>query len=313
MNFTIQRRVGVLVATAVLAVPGVASANGLDTAVGAVQKHTDKADAALDRAVSAFERNRDRRGTAQFDRSRKQMGLAIAAAAKLLRNAESAEERAAAARALALVARQRDENVEELVGVLSRTDGRAERRVATAARADTRGREKAIGVLSELAAQLPPQAANGIATAIAALGTDRPGEVRLEARALSSKKVGAKSKRRVADAVEASVEGQRDAAERVAALIASENMPAESKQGLQTAYDAITAEHGSVARILSRFSDRMPARIREFVSQIVTQAHENAQDMRDNRPAPPAGPPAGTPGGGPEGTPGGPPTGTPGP
>ena len=37
------------------------------------------------------------------------------------------------------------------------------------------------------------------------------------------------------------------------------------------------AEHGSVADIPSRFSDRMPAEIRAFVGQVVTQARENAR------------------------------------
>lgn len=296
MNFSIQRRVGLLAAAAALAVPGVASASGLDSAVDAVQKHTNKADAALDRAVSAFERDADRRGKARLSRSRSQMGLATAAAAKLVSGAQTAEDRVAAARALMIVATQRDENVEELVGVLAETDGRVEKRLARIARGDTRGREKAVGVLSELAPTLPADAATGIAIAIAALTADRSGEVEVEARALASRQVGARSKKLVGDAVEASVEGQAGAAERVAALLADEGMPAESKEGLQAAYDAITADHGSVADILSRFSDRMPASIRVFVSQIVQQAREDAQSMRDNRPTPPAGKPEGTPG-----------------
>ena len=71
-------------------------------------------------------------------------------------------------------------------------------------------------------------------------------------------------------------------------------MPAESKPGLQKAYDAVTAEHGSVAVILSRLSDRMPAFVRTFVEKIITQARTDAQGMRENHPT---GPPAGTPGG----------------
>lgn len=301
MKFSIQRRVGIAVALAALAVPGAASAGGLDTAVSAVQKHTDKADAALDRAVAAFERNANRRGRAQLERSRKQLGVAVAAAAKLLRDADTVEERVAAARALAIVANQQDENVQTLVETLDETSARVDGRIAAAARADTRGREKALAILGELAQVLPAEAAGGIAAAITALSTERADEVEAEAEALAGRDVAAKAKARVAEAVEASVEGQRDAAEQVSALIADEDMPAESKQGLQTAYDAIIADHGSVADILSRFSEHMPAGIREFVSAIITQARENAQGMRENRPA---GPPEGTPGGRPDGTPG---------
>jgi hypothetical protein len=86
-------------------------------------------------------------------------------------------------------------------------------------------------------------------------------------------------------------------------------MPAQSKQGLQRAYDAVVGEQERSADILARFSDRMPTRIRSFVEQIVRQAREDAQEMRDNRPPPPSdGDPEGDSPGAPEGTPGGPPT-----
>ena len=71
-------------------------------------------------------------------------------------------------------------------------------------------------------------------------------------------------------------------------------MPAQSKPGLQIAYDAVTGEHGSVADILSRLSPRMPAFVRTFVEGIITQARTDAQGMRANHPT---GPPAGVPGG----------------
>ena len=71
--------------------------------------------------------------------------------------------------------------------------------------------------------------------------------------------------------------------------------------GATDPYDAVTAEHGSVADILSRLSDRMPPFVRTFVSKIITQARTDAKGMRTNHPT---GPPAGTPGGPPAGTPG---------
>ena len=109
------------------------------------------------------------------------------------------------------------------------------------------------------------------------------------------------NKRRLAAAVKTSVDGQNKASDTIAALIASPDMPADSKQGLQKAYDQVTAEHGSVADILSRLSDRMPAFVRDFVTKIITQARTDAQGMRENHPT---GPPAGVPGG-PTGGPGG--------
>ena len=48
----------------------------------------------------------------------------------------------------------------------------------------------------------------------------------------------------------------------------------------------MVAEHGSVAFIHARLSDRMPASIHSFVEQIITQARTGAQGMRENRPDP---------------------------
>lgn len=293
-----------LIATGALALPAGANAADIQTAVSAVQAHTDRADAALDRAVSLFGKNSDRAARVAFATSRKQIGLARAAAAKARRQADTPDEHAQAALAQALVGEQLGENIEQLLAALRPADGSDENAIAAAAKADTKGREKAVAVLTVLLGQVPEQARIGIAKAIAALSQDRDDETQAAARALVSKHVSSTNKRRVAQAIDASVDGQNTAAATIAALIANPNMPAQSKPGLQIAYDAVTAEHGSVADILSRLSPRMPAFVRAFVEQIITQARTDAQGMRTNHPT---GPPAGTPGGptaGPNGGPG---------
>jgi hypothetical protein len=297
-----------LIAAGALALPSGAAAADIQTAVSAVTKHTDRADAALDRAVALFEANSDRAARRAYAASRKQMGLAKAAAAKARRVADSPAEHALAAGAQATLAREQGENIEKLAAALLPADGADEARIASAARADTQGREKAIGVLTALLAQVPEQARTAIAKAIAALSLDRADETAIEAKALVSSKVSTTSKRRIAAAVRSSVEGQADASATLAALIASPDMPAESKAGLQRAYDAVLAEHGSVADILSRLSDRMPAFARTLVEQIITQARTDAQGMRDNHPT---GPPAGIPGPGAVTIPAGPLSGSP--
>ena len=62
-----------------------------------------------------------------------------------------------------------------------------------------------------------------------------------------------------------------------------------TKPGLQRAYDTVVLEHENVADVLSRSSDRMPAYVRSFVQEIIRQAREDAQGMRENRPRPPSG------------------------
>jgi hypothetical protein len=296
------------VAALVLIFPTAATAH-IDTAVSSVRAHTSKADTALDRAVSLFEANRNRRGQQALARSRRQMGKANSETAKLLRQAKRPAARADAARALRILGNQRDANVDELLGVLDEARGKVQNRVAQAALTDTRGRDKAISILEELLeTKLPSQAERGIVRAMSALAQDRDGEVELAAEALASNRVSRKSKRLVVATVEQSVDGQATAAARLAELIASDEMPEQSKLGLSRAYDAVIGELESIADTLTQFSDRMPGRIRAFVEQIVELAKENAQSLRDDRPDPPTGP-EGTPGG--DHAPGGPPSETP--
>lgn len=287
-----------------LGLPAAAGAADINTAVQAVKAHTSHADAALDRAVSLFERNHDHAARRAYAKSRKQMGLAKAAAVKARHQADSPSEYKRAARAEALLADQLDENIEPLVGVLPEAPKRDESKIASAARSDTKGREKAMAVLTALLAKVPEQARTGIANAIASLSLGRDDEVRTDAKALVSSHVTKTNKQRVVSALRTSVDGPVTASATLAALIASPNMPAESKPGLQSAYDALTAEHGSIADILSHLSDRMPPFARTFVASIITQVKTDAQGMRENHPT---GPPAGIPGGPPSGAPG-PPT-----
>ena len=205
------------------------------------------------------------------------------------RQADTPTRNTQAALAQAIVGAELGENIEKLAAALLPADGSDENKIAAAARADTQGREKAIAILTALMGQVPDQAKFGIARAIAALSQDRDDETQATGKALVSKHVSSANKRRVAEAVKTSVDGQATASATLAALIANPNMPAQSKPGLQIAYNAVTGEHGSVADILSRLSPRMPAFVRTFVERIITQARADAQGMRENHPT---GPPA---------------------
>lgn len=295
--------IGAAAVIAALALPAAAGASG-----GSVRVHTDRAEAALDRAVTLLERGADRRAAAKLRRSRSELGRAASKAAKLSRTADSPSELRRAASAQALVGERRDENVEVLVGALGVADGRVERRIANAALQDTRGREKAIAVIAAILQEgVPAPAAERLSTALARLSGDRSEEVETEAEALAGDDVSAAGKRTLARAVEENVEGQAAAAAHLSELLADAGMPEAAKAGLQTAYDAVTADHASVADILSRFSERMPATVRSFVEQVVARARTDAQSMAEQRPAPPAGAPESAPNetaGPPEGTPG---------
>ncbi len=279
---------GVLAVVA-LGAPTAATAH-IDVAVSSVKAHTDRADAGLARAIEQFDERARARAARSFEASRKEMGLAKAEAAKLRRQADNRSERGEAARGHRAFGEQANENVPELATLLRPARGEVENAVAQAALSDTRGRDKAVAVISALLLQgVPSQAEQGLTRALAALAQDRGDDVQAEARALVSGRVAGESKADVVRALEAGVDGQARAAAKIAELLADEDMPEQSKFGLQTAYDAVIGEQEGAADTLEGFSDRMPANVRSFVEQIVAQARENAQELRENRPTPPRG------------------------
>ena len=84
----------------------------------------------------------DRAARIAFAKSRKEMGLAKAAAAKARRQADTPAEHTQAALAQALVGAELGENIEKLAAALLPADGRDENKIAAAARADTQGRAR---------------------------------------------------------------------------------------------------------------------------------------------------------------------------
>lgn len=289
------------IAAGALLVPAAAQAD-VQRGVASVKAHTTKADAALDRAVALYEADAAARGDRSLATSRREMAAAHRDAAKLRSSARTANQEAKAARAAHLVAAEQDENVEKLTGALDDAPAGSERKIASAAKADVTGREKALGVLTALLDEVPEQGRAGIAKAIVSLSTDRDDEVAEQTEALIDGEVGTQAKQSVADGLEANVEGQSKGAERLAGLIAGDDVPEQGKAGLRKAYDAVVAEHSGSTETLSAFADRIPATIRSFVEAVVTRARQDAQSMRDERPAPPSGQPEGTYAGQPTGT-----------
>jgi hypothetical protein len=71
-----------------------------------VLTHTRAADRALDRAVTNFNTHALAAGRSEFGKNRRQIGLAVAEKAKLIKSATTPAERLAAAKAVVAVARQ---------------------------------------------------------------------------------------------------------------------------------------------------------------------------------------------------------------
>lgn len=283
MITTTRRAVVGALAAASLTLP--ASAVALpEVSVGSVTAHTTRADAALDRAETLFGASRDTQATSSFRASRKELGRAAAGAAKLLRQADTPAERAAAARALRAVAAARDENVERLTELLGEAEGAAERAIAAATLADTRGRDRAIAKLRSLERRgVSAKAAVGIGRAIAALSTDRDDEVAAGAEALADTEISAASKATLATAIDANLRGQVRAAAILQVLMT--RLPAAAHAGLARAYSRVAAEQEAGSIALADAGDRIPEAVRPIVERAATRAAEGGRAVGEEPPA----------------------------
>lgn len=278
-----------LVAVAALAAPAAASAADIQTGVSAVQAHTTQANAALNRAVSLFKHGNVSLGSKAFTTSQKQLGLAQAAAAKLLEQAHSASAKAQAAQGEIDVTKQDHVAIVKLAALVPDATGNVQNQIAQAALGDTTGQNKALAVLAAVELNAPAQAQAGLARAVEAISTAAKSEVSAEANAMTDNSDSTTSADTLASAVKTAVSGQDTASAKLADLVGSGSTPAAALPGLQTAYDAVTAQQGSIASILSHLSSRMPASVQSFVSAIITQARSDARNMKNHRPTRPAG------------------------
>jgi hypothetical protein len=257
-----------LAAGALVALPAAASASPIDAAAK-VAVHTDRADAALDRAAKLFAAGRERPAVNALNRSRIALRHALKVSVKVVRKADTDEERGAAATAVIDVATQMDENIPTLVGLIEKAETpRADVRLAKAALADARAREKAIAILQELIEEgLSDESEAAVTQAIAALSTDRTAEIAAATEVLADPAVSKAAGRHVRLAIDVSLRGQ----ERAEAILTElmKQLPDAAREGLQRALDAVRAEREESAEGLDAASERMPEGVRAFVDGMV--------------------------------------------
>jgi hypothetical protein len=237
-----------IAAGALVALPASASASPFSVA-DKVTKHTDRVDAALDRATDLFAADRERPAVAAVFRSRAELRHATAIAARAVRRADTPEERADAADAVIEVGTQLDEDVPLLVGLIDQADDpRADALLARLALSDARARERAIAILERLVDEgLPADAEAAVADAIAALSTDRSSEIAAATEALSGadEPVASQIRVKLRLVIEVSFRGQARAAGILNDLIGQ--LSAAAQQQVQAALDALNADHAQAA------------------------------------------------------------------
>jgi hypothetical protein len=274
-----------LAAGALVALPAAASAHPVDAAAK-VTAQTERADAALDRAADLFAAGRERPAVGALHRSQAALRHAVKTTARVVRKADTAEERGLAASAVITVATEMDEEIPTLVGLLDTArSARADLRLARAALADARGREKAIEILNDLVeAGLPAESQAAAAAAITALSTDRTAEIAKATAALQDPDTSAATGRTIRLTITVTLNGQGRAADILRQLI--EQLPDAARDGLQRALDAVRAEREQSAEGLDEASERMPDGMRKFIDRL---AHRHMAPPADDDATAPAG------------------------
>jgi hypothetical protein len=250
-----------LAAGALVALPAAASAHpghGPGHAADPVAKvtaQTERADAALDRAADLFAAGRERPAAGAVHRSQAALRHAMRTTARVVRKADTDEERGLAASAVITVATEMDEQIPTLVGLLdTATSARADLRLARAALADARGREKAIEVLNDLVKEgLPAESQAPVAAAITALSTDRSAEIAKATAALEDPDTSEAAGKTIRLTIDVTLHGRERAADILRQLI--EQLPETARPGLRRALHAVQAERVGHARPGHRHRD----------------------------------------------------------
>jgi hypothetical protein len=264
------------VATAVLASATVAQAK---PSLAGVLSHTRAADRALERAVTAFDKHAYAAGRHDLEANRAQMGKAVAAKAKLIREASDRAERLAAAKAVVAVARQATIDEAELARAARdlRRGSKLQRRVLAAVSRDT-ARAQALAVLEDLLASLPDKAQAGVSNAVARLTLSHGRAVRQLGKDVTSASIGKTAKGMAAADLAADVHGQAHAVDLLQALMPL--LPAPAQAGLQTALDAIARSLQREANALAAVEAHAPATLQDKITAAIDAAQAAAEDAR---------------------------------
>lgn len=167
----LTKMAGGVVAVAALAAPSMASAHS-EPSVNSVKAHVRSADQALTMVAERVKANDDAAAAIAMVRNLRQTQAAT-------REARRLQGRAKKAKALRLVADQRNDNVLVLSALVDEVSDNAQAAMATALNNNLRGRATAIARLTSLATTLPAQAQAGIARAIAAISGNPTGVVNI--------------------------------------------------------------------------------------------------------------------------------------
>ena len=283
-----------IAAGALIAIPATASA-AQGPSPAAVKAFTVRADAALDRAVTMFDNDRDRAAMRQFRLSRVFLGKAKMISTRLSMAAETDAQRTRAANAWRMVALERDENLEQLLALLDKVDAHVDAIVANALLADTKHRDAAISIIQDLIdAGVSPSVERKFGELITSLTSGRVSEIGAQVNALAEVKLPNEAQKAVAMAIQSNLDSQA----RVAAVLDGiiPQLPAASRAQLQAALDMVREQLEAAADAMDDVLDLMPPFVRPLIERILTDVQAMiAEILKPFAPEKPATPTTSTP------------------
>lgn len=260
-----------------LALPAASWAHA-QPSVAAVQTHVRASDKAFDAAVAQARKSKDVKAQRFFQAGRAQLAQAQADTAKLVRGADSGQERAVAAQAVELMADEREEWIAGLPELLAEVEGGFEAKAAAALLADAKGRDAALETLVTMLEQgVPEQAQPRVARAAAELAGEREDEIAAILELLNGDEVGKPAKARLLACLEAIVDGQAEAAEQLAG--AADEVSAQTAAILAQAYEQIADEQQTVAKAITAAGNKPGGGYRSAFEQLAQQAQQTSERL----------------------------------
>jgi hypothetical protein len=274
-----RRMLGLALATgAALAIPTAAQAQTVSVNAS-LKAHVKASTTLLNKATKLAAAGKDDLALKAFVQSRLEVARARADVTAILRVATTPKLRVDAAAAIGAVAQLHSVNVVKLLSLVDDVEGKFEKLLTEAAKADTLARNTAVEVLNILMAAVPQAARADVSGMISALVTGRGVDVDAQVQLLVGSDLPASLKAVVTKTLSAGLTGQAQAAAIVAELIPL--APPSARAILVKVFETVRTEQQAAFEALNEILSTapIPPSVRALVRGIMAQVNALIADL----------------------------------
>jgi hypothetical protein len=258
-----------IAASAALAIPAGALAQGGPSIAADVQAHANASQSALSVAARVAAGPNDGPALRLFIKSRAELAKARAEANAIVKLAITPDARVKAAAALGIVARVESNGLPKLIGMIDDVTGPLQKAVAKATLIDTLTRDRAVDVLQVLLAGVPAAAQDAISQTLSSLMTGHTDEVNAAVDVVANVDVPGTVKSILSSVLGAGLQGQAGAAGGLKDIIGM--LPPDVQKTLSSAFDTAKQEQAKAYSALNNVLDGapLPAPVRSIVTSVM--------------------------------------------